>query len=249
MALDPLENTIGNRFTEWEQVGSTNDLAREWIEYKLARHGDVLFARHQTAGRGQMGKSWLSQPGQNLAMTLLIENARLPDALPFHLSICCALSGWSALTAHTQGDMTLKWPNDLYWKKRKIGGLLIETQKNWSVVGLGINLNQTKFDPSLPNPVSLRQITVTESDPKSICLDIIQHLNQRLRQWQTEGFQPLLTAYRILLFGKNESFFVRENGVEKNLKILDVDEQGALLVEENERRRTIVSGLEWKIEP
>ncbi len=246
--MSPFENPIGNRFTEWEQVGSTNDLAREWIEQGMAQHGDILFARHQTAGRGQMGKSWLSEPGQNLAMTVLIENAQLPDATPFHLSICCALSGWSVLTPYTRGDMSLKWPNDLYWKRRKIGGLLLETQKTWSLVGLGININQTQFDPALPNPVSLRQITGKKADPKTICLEVVKSLNHHIQQWNTKGSQPLLDTYRSLLFGKSETFRMRENGVEKWLKILGVDEQGALLIEENEQPRRIVSGLEWRIE-
>lgn len=246
--MNPLEKPIGNRFLELSQIGSTNDLGRERIEEGLACHGEVLFTWHQTAGRGQMGKTWLSLPGQNLAMTLVLENAQLPDSIPFHLSVCCAVSSWSVLTQRTRGDMTLKWPNDLYWKNRKLGGLLIEKQKNWSLVGIGINVNQTRFDPAIPNPVSLHQITGKESDPKSICLEIVELFNQELQRWSTYGIQPLLDTYRTHLFGKNECFPVRENGVERFLKILDVDETGALLVEENERTRTIVSGLEWKIE-
>ena len=72
-------------------------------------------------------------------------------------------------------------------------------------------------------------------------------MNQQFNSWQSTGFAPLLEKYRSLLFGKGEFFSVRENGVEKTLQIVGVDDQGALLVEENKLQRSLVSGLEWII--
>ena len=249
MALNPRDNPIGHRFTELDQTGSTNELARQWIEGNLALHGDVLFTWDQTAGKGQRGKSWLSAPRQNLAMSILLENAHLPDPTPFHLSACCAIACQKILTTITNGDALIKWPNDLYWKSRKLGGMLIETQPAWSIVGIGININQTAFSASLPNPVSLRQITGKEFDPKALATQIISALNLLVKQWQADGFKPLLQEYRSLLFGKANCFSVRENGIEKSVVVVDVDENGGLILEEQGERRTVVSGIEWILRP
>jgi BirA family biotin operon repressor/biotin-[acetyl-CoA-carboxylase] ligase len=247
LALNPSVNPLGRRFTELEQIGSTNDLARERIETGSALHGEVFFAWHQTAGRGQLGKPWMSSPKQNLAMTLVLENKQLPDSIPFHLSACCATACQAVLTEITRGDLQIKWPNDLYWKSRKLGGLLIETQPSWSIVGIGINVNQTQFDPSLPNPVSIRQITGQERSPRDLAKDIVDALNAQITRWHQQGFSALLNQYRSTLFGKDQLFAVREKGIEKHVRIIEVDESGGLILEENGQKRTVVSGIEWII--
>jgi len=249
LALDPLENPIGSRFTELEQIGSTNDLARSWIEQGIARHGDALFAWHQTAGRGQFGKSWHSEPRQNLAMTFLHQKDQLPDPTPFHVSALAALAGLQPLTERTRGDLSIKWPNDLYWKKRKLGGLLIENQADWTIIGLGINVNQTRFDPSLPNPVSLKQITGREEDPKSLAHRLSDAMSRFIRSWAKEGPTALLEAYRASMFGVGQRFRVRENGTERSVVVRGISDQGALIVEEEGAVRTVVSGLEWVLTP
>lgn len=245
--MNPSVNPLGSRFTELEQIGSTNDLARERIETGSALHGEVFFAWHQTAGRGQLGKPWMSSPKQNLAMTLVLENKQLPDPIPFHLSASCATACQAVLTEITRGDLHIKWPNDLYWKNRKMGGLLIETQPSWSIVGLGINVNQTEFDPSLPNPVSIRQITGKEHSPKELARKIVDALNKKIGEWKQLDFSVLLDQYRSNLFGKEQVFPVRENGQEKIVRMVDVDNNGGLIIEENGEKRTVFSGLEWII--
>lgn len=234
---------------EMKRVDSTNDFAREQAESGLGRHGDVFVTREQTAGRGQIGKSWQSEPGQNLAMSILLENRCLPDPTPFHLSACIALASLDTLTPITQGDTAIKWPNDLYWNNRKLGGILIETGREWTVVGIGINVNQTQFPESLMNPVSLKQITGKDQDPIAGARQIIHTLNQRLSDWSENGFDPLFATYQACLFGKDRIFSVRENGQEKQIRIQGVTPDGALCIEEAGKRRTVVSGMEWLIKP
>jgi BirA family biotin operon repressor/biotin-[acetyl-CoA-carboxylase] ligase len=103
------------------------------------------------------------------------------------------------------------------------------------------------FDTNLPNPVSLRQITGKELDPKTLAQRIANALNEQIHAWRRDGFHPLLKQYRNQLFGKDASFTVRENGKEKVIRILDVGDEGALLIEEEGVQRSIVSGLEWII--
>lgn len=245
----PPENPIGNRFIQLDRIHSTNDLAFQQIAEGIGCHGDVIFAREQYAGRGQMGKSWHSEAGQNLAISLLLQHGKLPDPTPFHLSAWVAVSALDLLTDISAGDTAIKWPNDLYWKNRKLGGILIETRKEWTVAGLGININQTQFPDTLKNPVSLRQITGKSLDPKEPATQLIDRLNRRLSQWNEDGFESLLSEYRNALYGKGNAFTVREQGIEKTIRVIDVNESGALIIEENGQQRGVVSGLEWMIDP
>ena len=249
MALTPPSNPIGGQYTELKRIDSTNDFARTWSEQGEGMHGAVFFAWEQTAGRGQFGKSWHGESGQNLAMSILLKNQLLPDTTPFHLSACIALCVNEVMASITRGDTCIKWPNDLYWKSRKLGGLLIESGHTWTIVGIGLNINQTQFPDSLPNPVSLKQITGKELDPKTLSLDIIRSLNQGFSNWERTGFEPLFDAYQSQLFGKDESFQVREQGIEKWIRIKDVTPDGELRIEEDGNTRIVVSGLEWNIRP
>ena len=138
---------------------STNDDARD-AKY---RHGDIVWAEHQTAGRGQRGHKWLSPEGENLTFTMVVEPRFLAVAEQFLL--CEAMSVALTDTFAAYGiDTRIKWTNDIYAGDRKLEGVLIEHNYSGqtlsrSLLGIGINVNQTEFDPTLPNPVSMAQLT------------------------------------------------------------------------------------------
>ncbi|MBO4536092.1 MAG: biotin--[acetyl-CoA-carboxylase] ligase [Bacteroidales bacterium] len=119
----------------------------------------VYAARYQTAGRGQQGNRWESRAGENLMFSILLKPAFLPASDQFLLSQIVALGLVEYL--QTKGlTATIKWPNDIYVGDRKICGTLIETgladkRVSWAVAGIGLNVNQREFDPSLPNPTSM----------------------------------------------------------------------------------------------
>ncbi|MDR2936594.1 MAG: biotin--[acetyl-CoA-carboxylase] ligase [Rikenellaceae bacterium] len=140
------------------ETASTNDEARD----RKYCHGDVVLAENQLAGRGQRGNGWAGGVGENLTFSLVIEPATLPFEKPFLLSEATAVA-----LVETLGDFgigaAIKWPNDIYVGERKISGVLIENDLmgdrfTKSVVGIGLNVNQRVFDPSLPNPVSMAQV-------------------------------------------------------------------------------------------
>ncbi len=140
------------RFTE---APSTNDLARE----RQYVHGDLLMADVQTEGRGQRGNTWMSAPGENLTFSLVVEPGFLPARNQFLLSECAALATVDAL-ALLGVDAQVKWPNDIYVDGKKIAGILIENDilgDNLcrSVIGVGLNVNQTAFPDHLPNATSI----------------------------------------------------------------------------------------------
>ena len=138
-----------------EETTSTNDDARD-AKY---RHGDIVWAERQTAGRGQRGHTWTSAEGENLTFSVVVCPLFLPVGEQFLLSEAVAL----ALTdtfAQAGIETRIKWTNDIYAGDRKLVGILIEHSYSGptldrTVVGIGINVNQTQFDPALPNPVSM----------------------------------------------------------------------------------------------
>ncbi|MDE5707962.1 MAG: biotin--[acetyl-CoA-carboxylase] ligase [Alistipes sp.] len=175
---------------------STNDEARD-ARY---RHGDAVWAERQTAGRGQRGHVWYSPEGENLTFSLVLEPRFLPVGEQFLLSEAVAL----ALTDmfETCGIPTrIKWTNDIYAGDRKIVGMLIEHNFSGptlarSIVGIGINVNQTAFDPALPNPVSMAQLAGRTFDREKVLATFLECCNRRYGQLERGEWESLQASYR-----------------------------------------------------
>ena len=140
-----------------DETTSTNDEARD-AKY---RHGDIVWAERQTAGRGQRGHTWTSPEGENLTFSMVLEPRFLPVGEQFLLSEAVTLALTDTFAAYGI-DTRIKWTNDIYVGDRKLVGILIEhnhagASLSRTIAGIGINVNQTAFDPALPNPVSLAQ--------------------------------------------------------------------------------------------
>lgn len=134
---------------------STNDEARS-SQYD---HLDIVWAEHQSAGRGQRGHSWHSTEGENLTFSVLLKPTFLPIVEQFLLSEVVALALVDTL-AHYGIECRIKWTNDIYVEDRKITGVLIEHSLSGdtlarTIVGIGINVNQQSFPAELPNPTSM----------------------------------------------------------------------------------------------
>src|SRR5690349_2865335 len=110
---------IGQSFTILETVDSTNNYAMREVQEGKAGHGNVYFTLSQTAGKGQRGKSWNTNPGENLILSIVIDPSRLILSEQFMLSISIALSCCDLFNEFETGDIAVKWPNDLYWRDRK----------------------------------------------------------------------------------------------------------------------------------
>ena len=167
------------RIIRVEETHSTNSLLREWLEQESLPTGSVIVADFQTAGRGQVGNVWESERGKNLTFSLVLYPQALPVNQQFLISEIAALSVKETLDAYTEG-ISIKWPNDVYWHDKKICGMLIENDLSGhnllrSIIGIGINLNQTVFRGDAPNPVSLWQIIQQELDREVVLRQFLSH--------------------------------------------------------------------------
>jgi len=199
--------SIGASFVVLDTVDSTNIHAMRLASGQDVGHGTVVFARRQTAGKGQRGRSWQAETGSSILMSVVLDTAGIEGGCGFPLSITAALAASDLLRDLLGEAVRIKWPNDLYWHDRKAGGILIENilrggHCRRSVVGIGINVNQASFDPSLPNPVSIRQVTGRTQDPEGLARTLCGHLEARLSTLAAEGPAGLLAAYNERLYGR-----------------------------------------------
>ncbi len=199
-------NILGEPLIELPLIDSTNIYAMAQIKDGLAKSGSCFRADFQTHGKGQHGRVWESTKGQNLLCTYILELKQL-DSLkkwsPTHqigFSAAIALGIRSFFDGYTNGDTKIKRPNDIYWRDRKAGGILIEnlvrgTEWTWSVVGIGININQTVFSPDAPNPVSLKQITGRDWEILSLQESLTKSLNATILEWQSNGDEKTMQQF------------------------------------------------------
>ena len=154
-----------------DEVDSTNNYMSSNVSLAPDK-AVVVMAGHQTAGRGPGSNTWESEPGKNLLFSLGFRPKNVPARCQFLLSMAGALAVKDALGSYT-ADITLKWPNDVYWRDKKISGTLIETSVCKAIVsrciyGIGIDVNQRVFVSDAPNPVSLCNILGREVDIEEV---------------------------------------------------------------------------------
>ena len=162
-----------------DETDSTNRWLREHLEV------DVVVADFQTAGRGCGTNQWEAERGKNLLFSLLLHPHDVQAKDQFRISMAVSIALREMLAQYADG-FTVKWPNDIYWRDSKICGILIENRLQGSrikdsIVGIGLNVNQTKFRSDAPNPVSLCQIVGHEVDRDSLLTDFLRLLE---RVWQ-----------------------------------------------------------------
>lgn len=154
-------NSLPFKIITLDRVNSTNSYAKEWISIHGIEEKTVFLAQEQYQGKGQQGNSWHSERGMNITLSIILTPSWLALTHQFHLNKCLSLGIKDyLLTYFPANKIAIKWPNDLYVNNKKIAGLLIESafsenQFDYIIVGIGLNINQKTFNPSIPNPTSL----------------------------------------------------------------------------------------------
>lgn len=223
---------IGQPFIKLAQVDSTNNYAMGLVHEGMATHGTVVFARHQSAGKGQRGKTWISEPGQNITLSLILTPP--PGLKPFLLSSMIALSCREFVDAYAKSEVYVKWPNDIYWRDRKAGGILIENlvtgiESKWSVAGIGLNINQVSFPDETNRPVSLKQITGKSFDPEELAIALCSVIDKRFNSYDPSS---ILAEYNEHLLFKDQKVKLKSGQVTFETIIKGVNESGELITQD-----------------
>ena len=158
-------------------MDSTNNYATGLVHAAMAQHGMAVFAHEQTRGRGQRQKQWISEAKANIAISIVIEPKELGTSQIFLLSKTVALGVLELFKNYAAEGWSVKWPNDIYWRDRKAGGILIEnmiqgTDWRYAIAGIGLNINQTDFGGLGNKAVSLKQITGKTFEPTVLAKEL-----------------------------------------------------------------------------
>jgi BirA family transcriptional regulator, biotin operon repressor / biotin---[acetyl-CoA-carboxylase] ligase len=244
---------IGHPFIELPSVDSTNNYAMGKVHAGLASHGMVILALEQTRGKGQRGKTWNSASGKNITLSAILKPASMRPHQQFSLSMAIALACHDFLSKYLTDALFIKWPNDLYWRDRKAGGILIESickGKDWlyAVVGIGININQESFPKSLSKAVSLKQATGKEFLLPELARELCQCIDRRYHELVSVGGEAILGAYNRLLYKRGEWVALRKSSDLFHTKILGVSAEGQLLTQDSEDRVFDFGEVEWLTE-
>ena len=205
---------LGEPLIELTTIPSTNIYAMDQVHQGLALSGSCYTADFQTDGKGQHGRSWESEKGQNLLSSYVLELKQLKTGkiwTPAHqigFSAAVALGARAFFAAFAGEETRIKKPNDIYFRDRKAGGILIENlvrgkDWTWTVIGIGMNINQASFSSAsanhvAANPISLQEITNKNWDLKIMQEHLSEALTTAIQNWIVEGDEKTIQAFDAL---------------------------------------------------
>ena len=233
-------------------VDSTNNYTATLINGNVPE-GTVVITSEQTAGRGQRGNLWISEPGKNLTLTYLLRPKFLRISDQFILNKAIALAAAKAIQKFVPSfEVRIKWPNDIFLQNKKVAGILVETSMQGGhivscLAGIGINVNQQQFQAELGNPISISEVFGTELKLDDVLNALSENLEVLYLQLKAGKFDVIDTSYNNLLWKKGEMHTFYRDGIPFNAKVKSVDEQGCLylLDEENQELIFMHGAVQW----
>jgi len=232
---------IGNNTIKLDAIASTNDYLRELLtKGEKITEGSVVIAENQHGGKGQRGKKWMSEPGENLTFSILLYPRFLRASDQFELSKAISLGIVSYLQDTLPvnvSEIKVKWPNDIYIGREKVCGILIENavsgnQVAHSIIGIGLNVNQQVFDKSIPNPTSMKLSSQKDHDLSLVLEGLCQYLDRRYMRLRNTPLREAAEEYLGVLYRFAEIWDYEVNGVPLRAQIVGVSGTGCLMLED-----------------
>lgn len=216
-----------------KDVDSTNRYLKELTEDNEAEM-TVVVADYQSAGKGQGVHTWESEAGKNLLFSIKVHPHWVPVRRQFVLSMVGALAIKDALDSYTD-DITLKWPNDVYWNDKKISGTLIETAIDSKgiktcIFGVGVNINQILFTSDAPNPVSLAQILGHEVDKEEVLQKIIEAFQRYYELLRRADYMDVSGIYHLALYRRKGYHWYEDKDGMFEGAFVEVEDDGHLIL-------------------
>lgn len=188
-----------------DAIKSTNEYLKALAKEKPLENFTTVIAKNQTNGKGQMGATWVSEEGKNLTMSILVKDVLSSHDAIFSLNVAVAVTVVKVLQELGIPKVSIKWPNDIMADSKKVGGILIESTlksdgSTISIIGIGINCNQTSFI-NLPKATSLLLQNQQEIEPENLMERIVKMLQQQISILPTQA-DFIWQQYHELLFKK-----------------------------------------------
>ena len=220
-----------------DAIDSTNDFLKALARTQRLENYTTVLAQSQTNGKGQRGARWLSEPGSNLIMSVLIQCYEVPTTAVFHLNVAVAVSLFNVLQRYLIPNLSIKWPNDILSGNQKLGGILIEnlikSDQSWeAVVGIGLNVHQNDFK-DLPKATSLINVSQLSFDIETLAQEIVAECRVNYAYIAQQEVAVLWDLYHTHLFRKGvPSTFELPDGQRFMGKIQGVTTEGQLVLED-----------------
>ncbi len=229
-----MNKLIGNTIVRLQAIDSTNNYANSQIREKDCAEGTVFLAYEQTAGRGQIKNFWESEAGMNLTFSIVLLPSFMEIRNQFMISKVVTLGIYQALSKYID-NLKIKWPNDIYAGDLKLGGILIENSIMYgllksSVVGIGLNINQTVFRSLAPNPVSLQLLTKQHYDCELILSEVLSGIDAYYLRLKNGEDLSISNEFTEVLYRIHELHSFRDEHAVFEGEIIGVNEIGQLLI-------------------
>jgi BirA family biotin operon repressor/biotin-[acetyl-CoA-carboxylase] ligase len=231
---------IGKPTYTFDELDSTNKYATLILSKSKPSEGTVIKACFQTDGMGQIGRTWQSEPNKNLLCSIILFPKFLSANAQFLLSMAISVGICEAIQPFLQERICIKWPNDIYIGKKKVGGILIQNSLGGNlisncIVGIGININQSNFPDELPNPISISRQIGKEIDINAFEQSLYSHIEYFYLMLKRGKHEKLQQKYLERLFWKDKVHsFEDEKGKIFSGIIRGIDVSGKLLIEKEE---------------
>lgn len=227
----------------FSSIDSTNQYL---LQHSDLPSGCVCLAEQQTAGRGRNGRVWVSPPTGNLYLSLLwhFPLKKLPWS---SLSLVAGVAVAKALAEYPYVSVQLKWPNDVLISDKKLAGILIETlsrDKMTVVIGLGLNIHMPiSYRDSIQKPIiDLASVVKDPLNPNLLVATILKQLTEAMHLFDSQGFAPFITDWGFYHAHKGALASVSQGDALIEGKILGINTEGALLLQQGDIITPIYSG-------
>ena len=235
------------KITHFKTLESTNQHLHNLLNEGVDIVNNIVVTDFQTSGKGQGKNVWQSEDGKNLLFSIALDMSFLKAENQFLLTQMVSVTMINVLKKYLpEESLFIKWPNDIYFKDKKIAGILIKNEikgmmMGTSIIGIGLNINQTSFDESLPNPISMKMITGNDYDLEAILIEICETLLSTANSQQStaNSQQPTANSYTDKLYRHKQWASYEHEGAVKEMMIIGYDQFGRLILKEKNDREVV----------
>ena len=240
------------KITRFKTLESTNAYLQNLLNEGVDIVDNIVVTDFQTSGKGQGKNVWQSEDGKNLLFSIALDMSFLKAENQFLLTQMISVAMINVLKKYLpEESLFIKWPNDIYFNSKKIAGILIKNEikgmmMGTSIIGIGLNVNQTSFDKNLPNPISMKMITGNDFNLETILNDICLELRAISQQSIVNGQQSMVNSqwstvngYIKHLYRYQQWASYEHEGVVKEMMIIGYDQFGRLILKEKNDREVV----------